>query len=397
MPASAVANVKGPLASAAISGARAESVLCVANFPANTGYAWDFIESLFAGIANHLDNVGVRTWVAYPEIGEPPQPLFGSAARAIALAVRPDDPTTLPAALRFIRKHNVKVVYLADQPAWHPAYLLMRMAGARRIIAHDHTSGERTVPTGIKRIVKLALRRAFSGMFADVVIGVSDYVTRRKIEVDMVPRGRVRRIWNSLALPPRDDHAREKLRAEFRLTEDTAVVICACRASQYKGVDYLMRAFDRVQCDAVLVYMGDGPDLCRLEQIRSGLRNSNRVVFAGYRADARELIAGADVCVVPSLWQEAFGLAALEPMARSVAVVATRVGGIPEVVVDGETGILVSPGDEAAMTKALNSLLANPAERRRLGDNGRRRAEQHFSIDREIAELVSIIEPVFAA
>jgi glycosyltransferase involved in cell wall biosynthesis len=80
-------------------------------------------------------------------------------------------------------------------------------------------------------------------------------------------------------------------------------------------------------------------------------------------------------------------------MARGVAVVASRVGGIPEVVVDGETGLLVAPGDDAALEEALRALLADPERRRRLGANGRRRAERHFSIEGEIDDLTRLLFP----
>src|SRR5262249_22816434 len=160
----------------------------------------------------------------------------------------------------------------------------------------------------------------------DDVVGVSDYVARRKVEVDLVPASRVQRIWNSLEIPALNSAARSRLRRAFELPEHATVVACACRASRVKGVEHLLRAFDRVKSDATVVYMGEGPDLERLRQIANQMRRSARVVFAGYRPDAAELLEGADVCVVPSTWEEAFGLSVLEPMARGVPVIATRVG-----------------------------------------------------------------------
>ena len=374
----------------------AESLLCVANFPANTGYAWDFIEGLYAGVANQLSGQGVRTFVAYPRMDDAPRTLNGSAAQAVRLDARVSDVRCVLATLRFVRKNAVKAIYLADRPSWHPAYLLFRLAGVRQIVVHDHTSGERTPPRGLKRAVKLVTRRAIPGMLADTVIGVSDYVARRKVEVDLVPRSRVRRVWNSLVIPDRDPAAAGKLRREFGLGDQVKVVASVGRASLPKGIEHLLRAFDRLDeqklGDTVLVYLGDGPDLERLQSIRAGLRRPDRIIFGGYRADARDLIEGADVCVVPSVWHEAFGLSALEPMARGVPVVATRVGGIPEIVVDNKTGLLVPPADEAALADAIASLLQDAAKRRRLGENGRARAAQHFAFEDQIQTLTTLFD-----
>jgi len=393
LPKTAVATAIGRSAQRAAASVRPGAVLCVANFPANTGYAWDFIESLYAGLADRLAAQGRKVWVAYPEVREVPRTLAGSAAKPVQLTVRPNRPGSAMATIRFIRDHGIEVLYLADQPAWHPAYALLKIAGIKRIIAHDHTSGTRTVPKGLKRLLKLGVRRTLSFMFADVVIAVSDFVARRKVEVDLVPRARVRRIWNSLLIPEVNSEARRELRDAFGLGADVLVVLCACRAAREKGVEHLIRAFEQISQPAVLVYMGDGPDFVRLERMRLQSSAKGRVIFAGYRPDAKRLMEGADVCVVPSVWEEAFGLAALEPMARGVPVIATSVGGIPEVVIDGETGMLVPPADPGALAHALESMLEDASLRGRMGEEGRARAAQHFSLSGEIEQLTQLIEP----
>jgi glycosyltransferase involved in cell wall biosynthesis len=377
----------------------APGLLCVANFPSNTGYAWNFIEGLYAGISDRLAASGVATWVAYPEIAEPPAPLAGSAARATEMEIDLDSRYSVLNLLRFIRTNRIQALYLTDRASWHPAYLLLRMAGVRKIVVHDHTSGARTRPRGAKRMMKLLTRR-LPGMLADEVIGVSDFVARRKVEVDLVPAKRVRRIWNSLEIPPRSPGAARQLRATFGLPAERPVVVCACRATPEKGVVHLLRAFERV-CSPddprrpALVYMGSGPALDEILAVRDSLACRGDIFCPGYRDDAADLVAGADLCVVPSVWEEAFGLAVLEPMARGVPVIASRAGGIPEVVEDGETGLLVPPGDEDAIARAMRRLIENPEERRRMGANGRLRAEQHFALENEIDELTQLLRGGF--
>lgn len=379
----------------------AGTLLCVVNFPSGTGFAWDFIESLYADVADRLlDRSGMRTLVAYPRVEGSPRTLEGSAARPLELEVDLNDPGALLRLARLIRRESVSRMYLSDRPAWHPAYALLRSAGVDRIVVHDHTSGARTPPRGLKRGVKRATR-AIPGMLADVVIGVSDYVARRKREVDLVPDDRVIRIWNAVKMPDEErSDGRRVLRDRLDVPSDVPVVACACRASREKGVEHLLRAFETVsreldpgQPSPLLVYLGDGPDLERWEAIRQGLSCSDRVLFTGYRDDADEIVGSADVAVVPSVWQEAFGLSALEPMSRGVPVIASSVGGLTEVVEDGVTGLLVPPGDERALADALHRLLAGPEERRRMGRKGRDRARASFGWDRLVDEVSAVLEP----
>lgn len=367
------------------------NLLCVANFHTNAGYAWNFIESLYAAVADDLAAGGVRTFVAYPTIDAPPQSLTGSKAEAIELPFKPGSPKHVFRFVRAIRRHGIRTLYLSDQPSWHPAYAVFRAAGIKTIIVHDHTSGERTPPLGVRRILKRLLRQ-FRLAMADEVLAVSDYVRRRKIDVDLIPEGRVRVMLNSVQIPETID--RTSLRAMFSIAPERPIIICACRAAEYKGVQYLLEAFNSLERSdprPVLVYFGDGPYLDELRRIRASLPACEDIILAGYRADAPKLLGGADICVVPSIWQEAFGLAALEPAAHGVAVIATRVGGIPEVVVDRETGRLVPPRDSTALTETIAELLANPSMRRQMAENGRLRAMARFSRHHQICNLTQLI------
>jgi glycosyltransferase involved in cell wall biosynthesis len=250
----------------------------------------------------------------------------------------------------------------------------------------------------VKRLLKRA-RLVVRGALADRVIAVSDFVAKRKIEVDLVTPDRVRRIWNSREHVERDRAAGRRLREALGLGA-APIVACACRATPEKGVAHLLRAFDRY-CTALpadmtrptLIYFGDGPALPELRQLRSSLASADHMVLAGYRPDAGELLSGADVCVVPSVWQEAFGLAVLGPMTYGIPVIASRVGGIPEIIIDGETGTLVEPGDETGLETALRQLLTQPLERERMGRNARQRARTAFDRSNAIRDLVRVIEP----
>jgi len=144
------------------------------------------------------------------------------------------------------------------------------------------------------------------------------------------------------------------------------------------AVDVLARLTPR---DALLVLVGDGPDLPQVREEAERLGVGRRLRFLGEVPDAETATAACDVALFPSS-SESFGLAALEAMACGLPVVASRVGGLPEVVVHGETGFLEAVGDTAAMAADVQRLLDDPALRRAQGAAAVRRAGECFSLER---------------
>lgn len=130
--------------------------------------------------------------------------------------------------------------------------------------------------------------------------------------------------------------------------------------------------------------LGDGPERPALEDEARRLGLEGQVTFLGWRADVSAVLARWAILAHPSL-EEGFGLTALEAMAAGLPVVATRVGGLPEIVDDRVTGLLVRAGDPSDLARALKGLLGNPALARAMGSKGRERAAAHFSVDRMVA------------
>lgn len=156
-------------------------------------------------------------------------------------------------------------------------------------------------------------------------------------------------------------------------------VVFLGRLHRQKNVDVLLRAAARLRFPgAHLVLAGDGPQRSRLADLCERLGLRGRVTFLGFIAHDRvpALLRGADVLVVPSRYEE-LGTALVEAMYCGVPVVATRTGGIPQVVVDGVTGLLVAPGDAAGLAEAIDRLLGDPWLRRRMGEHGRQRARDY--------------------
>jgi glycosyltransferase involved in cell wall biosynthesis len=171
------------------------------------------------------------------------------------------------------------------------------------------------------------------------------------------------------------------------------------RLVRKKGVDVLLRAFARVRAElpqARLVIAGAGPEMPTLKNLLTELALTNSVDLCGHlsHAEMDERFRGSWVQAVPSRYQEPFGMVAAEAMMRGVPVVASRVGGLSEIVSDGETGLLVAPQDVGGLAQALLRLLRDRASAERMGRAARERACRYFSRDVYVTLFLEIFEQV---
>ncbi|HUF89614.1 MAG TPA: glycosyltransferase family 4 protein [Gemmatimonadota bacterium] len=175
------------------------------------------------------------------------------------------------------------------------------------------------------------------------------------------------------------------------------VIGYAGRLVPKKGVDVLLSAMAILNgrlATARLIIAGDGPERSRLEAMASTLGIRAAVDFRGHldASDMESAMAPAWVQVVPSLWEEPFGIVAAEGMMRGTAVVASGAGGLTEQVVEGETGYLVPPGDPAALARALERILLDRDHAERLGAQGRRRALALFTFDAYVNRMLGVLQ-----
>jgi glycosyltransferase involved in cell wall biosynthesis len=159
-----------------------------------------------------------------------------------------------------------------------------------------------------------------------------------------------------------------------------ATIVSVARLRRPKDVMTLVRAVAMLEPGSVrALVVGDGPQRAELAAEIGRLRAERAVELLGERDDVAELLAGADVFVLSSA-SEGMPMCVLEAMAAALPVIASAVGGVPEIVRDGETGVLVPPGQPRALAVAIGALAADPALRRRLGEAGRRRVEADFDV-----------------
>jgi glycosyltransferase involved in cell wall biosynthesis len=231
----------------------------------------------------------------------------------------------------------------------------------------------------------------------DRVIMVSE-AQRRTYERIGLPADRIATVPNGVR--PRDAGlGPERARAELGLDPEAPVVLTVGRLTVMKGQRHLVNAVPGLAArfpGLQVVLIGHGHLREALERQAADLGVAHVVHLAGHRPEARLLLDAADVFVLPSV-NEAMPLALLEAMDAGLPVVATRVFGSAEVVVDGETGLLVPPGDPGALGSALARLLADPRLRRRYAAAGRRRYLEAFTSARMAADTLAVYRRVLTA
>jgi len=273
------------------------------------------------------------------------------------------------------------------------------LAGRRSVLVSSKHNDEKILERPL-----ISILHGLLGRLPVRTIVLSDHVGRFFTEHGRLDPARLRRVYYGIDPTRFEDAAsssavRDAAREGLGFGRDDLVFVCVARFAPQKAHDVLLRALCEVQDARVrLLLVGDDPfgDGRRsAEALAAELRLGDRAVFAGIRRDVPALLAASDAFVMASLW-EGFGLVFLEAMAAGLPVVATRVSAIPEVVVEGETGLLVEPGDAPALSRAINALADDPELRARLGRAGRARVRERFALDRMIEETLDVYAEVLS-
>jgi glycosyltransferase involved in cell wall biosynthesis len=229
-----------------------------------------------------------------------------------------------------------------------------------------------------KRIVanRLLLERR------DRVVGVGKAVRQALIHNEGIPSRRIEVVYNGIDLAHRGAGAnlREVARQEMGVGPNDLVIIQVARLDSLKDHGTALRMLEvvrRQRADARLILVGEGPERERIERQIRRLELAAHVRLLGMRTDVARLLPGADVLLLSSI-SEGIPLTVIEGMAAGLPVVATRVGGLPEVVEDGVTGLLVSAGDHEGLAAQILKLAVDPMLRQRLGQAGSHRALERF-------------------
>jgi len=242
-------------------------------------------------------------------------------------------------------------------------------------------------PPLVKRvIVNFIYRRV------DAFIYISEYVKKEKKTVFPVLKKRPGRvIYNGTSLLPHSTKA-----AQFT---DHFKILAVSGLVDWKNIETLIRAVGIIVHDMnypriELTVIGDGPERVNLEHLIADLKLKEYVALLGYREDVGDFLRTSNLFVHPSV-AEGFGIAVAEAMMAGLPVIAANAGALPELIVDGESGLLVASCDAEKWAEVIVKLMKDPALARKLADNGKRRAFEFFSIERFVSNYETMYEDVF--
>lgn len=283
-----------------------------------------------------------------------------------------------------LAEHRIDLVH-ANSPTTALAAAIARQNEAIPVIASAH---------GVwNNLTRPAVAALFS-LGADRVVGCSQAITAELLRAGL-PRKKAGTIHNGIPLRAEPaPERREALRREFSVPEGGTVILTAARLANQKGIIHLLSAMPMIlsECPSARLWLaGDGPLRGMLEAKTHELHIQHAVRFLGNRGDVPELLRAADLFCLPSL-SEGLPLSIAEAMAASLPVVATTVGGVPEIVRNGLTGWLVPPCQPSLLANRLLSLLKDPSGRQRMGEAGHIRFSQGFTLERMVSKFERLYE-----
>ena len=260
------------------------------------------------------------------------------------------------------------------------------------IISEEHSYCERYNPhfSYIFKTINFLLSK-----YTDKIIACSNAVAQRLSKEERISKNKFL-VLHNIIRPQKFivNYTKDEVKIKLGLTPDDTVIGYVGCLSQVKGPFYLLEAFKKILSSypkAKLLVVGDGPLKAMLKTVSEEKGIGNSVLFMGFRRDVPQILKAIDVFVLPSTG-EGFGISLIEAMYMGLPCVATNVGGIPEVVENGSTGILVPPANSEALAKAIKELLDKPELAKKYGAAGKKRVLENFTADKYIEKLENLYD-----
>jgi len=237
----------------------------------------------------------------------------------------------------------------------------------------------------------------FLSYFTDMIICISRAVETFVIVNEGISKIKTCLIYNAVDLPVYidDDHRTQEVRNSLGINAEAIVIMVVASLTVNKGHRILLEAFAKVyrtHQTMRLVIVGDGPLRKELETASRQLMIDQAVIFLGIRNDVFELLQASDIFVLPSQHREGLGVSLIEAMAVGLPVIGTNLGGIPEVIVDGENGFLVSPKSPDQLADALMKFVNDQGLRISMGRRGRQIYEEDFTLSKMIRQVETLYD-----
>lgn len=302
-------------------------------------------------------------------------------------------PANLPKILTYLNAHQPDLIHnqleFADIFGNIAGFLLHTPS-----ISTLHTLGNPNKGTAYWRNKIMWLCQKY---FCSCTIAVSESTRQHHMLYGKLPAQKVVTIYNGidLSLFRKQDHGTaEELRSFFGIPKNAPILLTIAVLRELKGVQHMLKAFAKIAEQDLGVYyliVGDGDYGETLKSIAKSLGIQDRVIFAGQRRDIPELLNLCDIFVLPTL-TEALPTVLIEACAAQKAIVASSVGGVPEIVKDGVNGYLVSPSDPQGLEKACLDLLQHKGRREAMGLEGLQIAQDKFDIRQQILSISNLYQ-----
>lgn len=289
---------------------------------------------------------------------------------------------------RLFREHDVDLIHSHHTPALIDSTVGARLTGRPLV----HTDHGKLYPTSWRwRMLEQTASR-----FTEKVVAVSEYSQRDLVNQQGIAADKVEVIYNGLDLTPTRSASLDAVRRELGAAPDDFIIGTAARLEEQKGLELLLDSAPAVlqaAPHARIVIVGGGSRETALREYARSLGIDSRVLITGYRVDAVTLMSTFDCFVQTSHW-EAMPMALIEAMALAKPIVATAVGGVPEVVRDGDTGLLLARRDADALAGLILRLARDQAAARAMGAAGQRRYLGNFTSKGMIAKYENLYRRV---
>lgn len=352
-----------------------------------------------AGVGRYLLNVLPRIdqerfnieLIILREAASMERALVGTGVQFRSLKRRKFDPLTLRCFTKAIKRQEIDVLHLHQYASSNFGRLAGKIMAVPTVV-HIH-GPDLPYPT-----YQWLADRLLAPCTYDC-IAVSESVKREVSRRRAIKSNKIVTLHNGIPLErfqPLSVAKGDAIKRQWGIADDSPVVGTITRLHEVKGNRYLMEAAAQILSvfpQVHIVILGDGPLLDELEELAEKLGISQNVIFAGYWDNAAEALSVFDIKVIAST-SEGHPQSLLEAMVMGKAIVATKVGGIPEAISDGVNGLLVPPRDPDALADRIIHLLRNTQERDRLGREARKQSGR-YSMDAHVSRLESIYEKAF--
>ncbi len=344
---------------------------------------WGGGENLIYNLASHFSARGHKIWIAGRENSEFLSHFSSPEINLVPLKIRGDfGPVNILLLSKILLKEKIDFIWVNFNKDLRLGGIAARFTGGVKVIW-----GMGVLLPGTNLIHRLTGK-----YLPDKIVVPSQNLKDQLRKFTWIKQEKIEVVLNGIDLSCFDfdqTKAREKLFQKYDLNPRITLIGVPARLVEAKGHRYLLQAIPEIiQAfpDARFLFAGDGSEKESLKRVCSQLNLDDFVIFAGYIRDIFETLAGFDLLVLPSII-EPFGLVLAEGMALKKPVVATRVGGIPEVIQDNVTGILVEPKDPHSLAQAIKNLLQDRNLAVNLGEAGRKRVEALFDLEKMMERI----------